>query len=146
MAIIHFSPRSSSTSLLRDSTHLYSAPSFSPKSLHHFFASNQRRRDSSLQFPSNTFNRSLELPIFHKWRIGVSFLAPFSDRSSDIESLKQQLLDAIAPLDRGAAATPEDQQLVEQVSCFLARLALSINLLVSSHFVASISLQLGYEI
>lgn len=132
MAIIH----RSSTSLLHASTHLHSAPLFSPISFCYFCRSNQRRRDSSLQFPSNGFGRSLESTASDEWRVGVSsFFAPFSDKSREIESLKQQLLDAIAPLDRGAAATPEDQQLVERVSCFIARFVSFHSSPVSSHSV-----------
>ncbi|XP_075477204.1 putative plastid-lipid-associated protein 4, chloroplastic isoform X2 [Primulina tabacum] len=48
-----------------------------------------------------------------KWRDRVSFISSFLDNSREIESLKQDLLEAIVPLDRGAAATPEDQQRIE---------------------------------
>ncbi|KAL1544462.1 putative plastid-lipid-associated protein 4, chloroplastic [Salvia divinorum] len=111
MAILHLSLPSSS--LLNSSIDLYSTALISPKRLLHF-SSNQHIRDASLQFPSYGSNRGFR--ISDKWRIGVSFFASFLDRSSEIESLKQQLLDAIAPLDRGADATPEDQQLVDQIA------------------------------
>lgn len=49
-----------------------------------------------------------------KWRNKVSFFAGFF-KTRDVESLKEQLFETIAPLDRGAEATPEDQQRVDQV-------------------------------
>ncbi|KAH6813533.1 Plastid-lipid associated protein PAP / fibrillin family protein [Perilla frutescens var. frutescens] len=110
MTILHLSPSSSAT-LLHSSTVAYSATIFSPKRGLHF-SSNHHSRDASL-------NRSQEFPISDKWRTGVSFFSPFLNKSSEIESLKQQLLDAIAPLDRGAAATAEDQRLVDQIACKL---------------------------
>nr|GMC83614.1 probable plastid-lipid-associated protein 4, chloroplastic isoform X1 [Ipomoea batatas] len=51
---------------------------------------------------------------YWKWRTRVSF--SFLSRSQDVESLKEELLEAIAPLDRGADATPEDQKLVDQIA------------------------------
>lgn len=108
MAILHLSP-SSATLFHNSTTECYTATS--PKRRFRF-PPNRHSRDVPL-------NRSLELPISDKWRTGVSFFSPFLDKSSEIESLKQQLLDAIAPLDRGAAATPEDQQLVDQIACKL---------------------------
>ncbi|GJN23589.1 hypothetical protein PR202_gb11253 [Eleusine coracana subsp. coracana] len=58
-----------------------------------------------------------------RWRAGVSsfsFLPPFlkGEGESDdkkAEKLKEELLAAIAPLDRGAEASPEDKEGVEQV-------------------------------
>ncbi|PHT41608.1 putative plastid-lipid-associated protein 4, chloroplastic [Capsicum baccatum] len=47
-----------------------------------------------------------------KWRAKVSFFPFFSTKTQDTESLKLELLEAIAPLDRGAEATPEDQKLI----------------------------------
>ncbi|XP_042043227.1 probable plastid-lipid-associated protein 4, chloroplastic [Salvia splendens] len=109
MAFLHLSPPSSSSSFLLNS----SIDSIYPKRLFHL-SSNQHNRDASLQLPSYSSNQGSRIPA--QWRIGVSFFVPFLDRSSEIESLKQQLLDAIAPLDRGADATPEDQQLVDQIA------------------------------
>ncbi|KAM3377648.1 putative plastid-lipid-associated protein 4, chloroplastic [Capsicum galapagoense] len=51
-----------------------------------------------------------------KWRAKVSFFPFFSTKTQDTESLKLELLEAIAPLDRGAEATPEDQKLVDQIA------------------------------
>lgn len=54
-----------------------------------------------------------------KWRASVSFFPAFLNKGKDAKVLKEELLEAIAPLDRGAEATPEDQQRVEQVTiCF----------------------------
>ncbi|ONM08373.1 putative plastid-lipid-associated protein 4 chloroplastic [Zea mays] len=59
-----------------------------------------------------------------RWRAGISsfpFLPPFftgNKGEKDAEKamrLKEELLDAIAPLDRGAEATPEDKERVEQI-------------------------------
>jgi hypothetical protein len=55
-----------------------------------------------------------------RWRAGVSsfsFLPPFltGNDAKKAEKLKEELLAAIAPLDRGAEATPEDKERVEQV-------------------------------
>jgi len=46
----------------------------------------------------------------------VSFFPGFLTKGRrDVGSLKLELYEAIAPLDRGAEATPEDQQRVDQV-------------------------------
>lgn len=57
-----------------------------------------------------------------KWRAKVSFFPAFLNKGKDAKTLKEELLQAIAPLDRGADATAEDQQTVDQVglnSCLL---------------------------
>ncbi|KAG8364113.1 hypothetical protein BUALT_Bualt19G0093000 [Buddleja alternifolia] len=100
---------SSSSTLLDNhySIDFYTANiSLSPKSLP--FSSNKNSREASLHLSNNGCNRNLEL--FRKWRAGVSFFSSFSVENEEIERLKQELLEAIAPLDRGAAATPEDRQ------------------------------------
>ncbi|CAI9103898.1 OLC1v1002486C1 [Oldenlandia corymbosa var. corymbosa] len=51
-----------------------------------------------------------------KWRTGVSLFQSFLTKEDNVESLKQELLDAISPLDRGAEATPQDQELVDQIA------------------------------
>ncbi|WKA00206.1 hypothetical protein VitviT2T_018589 [Vitis vinifera] len=51
-----------------------------------------------------------------KWRVGVSFFPAFLKKGKDAKALKEELLDAIAPLDRGADATLEDQQRVDQIA------------------------------
>lgn len=60
-------------------------------------------------------NKLFDLADSWKWRTQVSFFTGFLTKGRNAESLKEELYAAIAPLDRGAEATPEDQQLVEQV-------------------------------
>lgn len=45
----------------------------------------------------------------------MSFFPAFLSKRKDAATLKEELLEAISPLDRGAEATPEDQQRVDQV-------------------------------
>lgn len=52
-----------------------------------------------------------------KWRTRVSFFPAFlNNPKKNAKLIKQELLDAIAPLDRGAEATPEDQEMVDQIT------------------------------
>ncbi|XP_050209854.1 probable plastid-lipid-associated protein 4, chloroplastic [Mercurialis annua] len=51
-----------------------------------------------------------------KWRAKISFFPAFLKKKKDANVLKEELLDAIAPLDRGAEATPEDQQRVDEIA------------------------------
>ncbi|XP_041014001.1 probable plastid-lipid-associated protein 4, chloroplastic [Juglans microcarpa x Juglans regia] len=48
------------------------------------------------------------------WRTRISFFPGFLTKGRDAKSLKEELYATIGPLDRGAEATPEDQQRVEQ--------------------------------
>lgn len=64
-----------------------------------------------------------------KWRAKVSFFPAFLNKRKDTQPLKDELLDAIAPLDRGADATPEDQQTVDQVALCIPFCAFSFHLL-----------------
>ncbi|KAJ6706577.1 PLASTID-LIPID-ASSOCIATED PROTEIN 4 CHLOROPLASTIC-RELATED [Salix purpurea] len=50
------------------------------------------------------------------WRTAVSFFQSFSAKGNDVNSLKQQLLEAIAPLDRGVVATLQEQQRVDEIA------------------------------
>lgn len=54
----------------------------------------------------------------HKWRTQVSFFTGFlnNNKTKNAEAIKEELLEAIAPLDRGAEATPQDQQEIDQVN------------------------------
>ena len=47
----------------------------------------------------------------------MSFFPAFLKKGKDAKTLKEELLEAIAPLDRGADAPPEDQQRIDQVGC-----------------------------
>lgn len=46
----------------------------------------------------------------------VSFFPAFLTKGKDAKALKLELLEAIEPLDRGADATPEDQQRIDQLT------------------------------
>jgi hypothetical protein len=69
-----------------------------------------------------------------RWRAGVSslsFLPPFltgkgEHNDKKVEKLKEELLAAIAPLERGAEATPEDKERVEQVRSNTSFLPLTV--------------------
>ncbi|XP_052194455.1 probable plastid-lipid-associated protein 4, chloroplastic [Diospyros lotus] len=52
----------------------------------------------------------------HKWRTNVSFFTSFLSKPRDAKPIKEELLEAISPLDRGADATPEDQQRIDQIA------------------------------
>lgn len=54
-----------------------------------------------------------------KSRIGVSSFPSFQKKEKSREEVKEELFKAIEPLDRGAEATPEDQERVDQVILFL---------------------------
>ncbi|XP_021910094.1 probable plastid-lipid-associated protein 4, chloroplastic isoform X2 [Carica papaya] len=56
------------------------------------------------------------LPAYEKWRAKVSFFPAFLNKPKDATPLKQELLEAIAPLDRGAIASPDDQLRVDQIA------------------------------
>ncbi|KAJ0710738.1 putative plastid-lipid-associated protein [Helianthus annuus] len=74
---------------------------------------------SGVSFPAkpSTGGQQLTLtqsPIL-KWRVSVSFFSGLLNKTKDASSIKQELLEAIAPLDRGAEASPEDQEAIEQI-------------------------------
>ncbi|XP_022762243.1 probable plastid-lipid-associated protein 4, chloroplastic isoform X1 [Durio zibethinus] len=76
---------------------------------------------SSFHFPtkpvkSNSYNLSGTSAPDEKWRVNISFFPAFLNKGKDAKVLKEELLVAIAPLDRGADATPEDQQRVDQLA------------------------------
>ena len=75
-----------------------------------------------LRIPSNpnsaaptSINKLLTAAPSDKWRLRISFFPAFLKKGKDVGALKEELLEAIAPLDRGAEATPEDQEMVDQV-------------------------------
>ncbi|KAK6945585.1 Plastid lipid-associated protein/fibrillin conserved domain [Dillenia turbinata] len=90
---------------------------------------------SSLSFfvsrtlPSSSSLTTLSFPQSHsldklslggdKWKLRVSFF-PFpaflQKKGKDVNALKEELLDALAPLDRGADASPEDQLRIDQIA------------------------------
>lgn len=80
---------------------------------------------TSLSFPSiqNPHNTNT-CPLNKKWQTNVSFFPAFFNRTKDPTPIKQELLQAIAPLHRGADATPQDQQIVDQVCLILSHFLL----------------------
>ncbi|XP_015943695.1 probable plastid-lipid-associated protein 4, chloroplastic [Arachis duranensis] len=70
---------------------------------------------SSSNFP--IIIRTATTPQTEKWRAQVSFFPAFLKKGGkDANTIKQELLQAIAPLDRGADASPDDQQTVDQIA------------------------------
>ncbi|KAI4318497.1 hypothetical protein MLD38_032194 [Melastoma candidum] len=64
-------------------------------------------------------SRNVGLLPRDRWRVGVSFFPAFLNRNKkdkDPKVIKEELLDAIGPLDRGAEATPEDQERVDAIA------------------------------
>ncbi|KAL3324475.1 hypothetical protein AABB24_038556 [Solanum stoloniferum] len=79
---------------------------------------------TSFSFPSilnpHPHNNNTNIsPLNKKWQINVSFFPAFFNKTKDPTPIKQELLQAIAPLDRGADATPQDQQIIDQIACRL---------------------------
>lgn len=74
----------------------------------------------NFHFPTKpTIQKNLNLSgnrVTEKWRANVSFFPAFLKKGPSAEKIKEELLEAIAPLDRGAEATPEDQQIVDQIA------------------------------
>ena len=79
-------------------------------------------------FPSFSTNKTptavtqLQTPLTYdqKWRVSISFFSSLlTKKGKDATALKEELLQAIAPLDRGAKATSEDEQRVDQVGSLL---------------------------
>lgn len=81
-----------------------------------------RTKQSQRRFLLNTGNleaRNSE-GLLEKSRIGVSFFPSFlKKKGKSREEVKEELFKAIEPLDRGAEATPEDQERIDQVILFL---------------------------
>ncbi|KAF9599848.1 hypothetical protein IFM89_001794 [Coptis chinensis] len=70
---------------------------------------------------NNTSIRTNELSLkitthSEKWRAGVSFIPSFFKTKKDVKALKEELLEAISLLDRGADATPEDQERIDKMA------------------------------
>ena len=70
--------------------------------------------------------------LSRKWRTRVSFFQGFLTKPKDATPVKEELLQAIQPLDRGAEASPDDQLTIDQVLCsflwFLVGQLLPLNL------------------
>nr|AFK48988.1 unknown [Lotus japonicus] len=88
---------------------------FHPKLLHFNLPSSSSSSHFPVRFP--IYHTSHSLAISEKWRAKVSFFPAFlNNKRKDASTIKQELLDAIAPLDRGADATLEDQQTIDQIA------------------------------
>ncbi|OIW13609.1 hypothetical protein TanjilG_07951 [Lupinus angustifolius] len=59
---------------------------------------------------------NLQLSISEKWRSNVSFFPSFFTKGKDANTIKQDLIQAISSLDRGAQATPLDQLTIDQIA------------------------------
>ncbi|KAL9451290.1 hypothetical protein AB3S75_012949 [Citrus x aurantiifolia] len=69
-------------------------------------------RTHSVFYPRN--QKPLNSSVSDKRRNRVSFFSGFSTKR--VESFKEELFQAIKPLDRGAEASPEDQARVDQIA------------------------------
>ncbi|XP_058760943.1 probable plastid-lipid-associated protein 4, chloroplastic isoform X2 [Vicia villosa] len=71
------------------------------------------------QFNTTHFKSPPSISNSKKWRNKVSFFQDFltgGNKERDIQSLKDELYETIAPLERGAEATSEDQQRVDKIA------------------------------
>lgn len=103
----------SSSSLLSGNTHYYSLL----KPLH-FHSSSSRFPIKPSIYHNHNHSHNVAV-ISEKWRTNVSFFPSFLKKGKDANIIKEELLEAIAQLDRGADATPEDQQTVDQVDFYI---------------------------
>lgn len=105
---------------LLNTTHCTTTLDSSPKLLHFHSPSSSPSRfpikpTTTYDYETSHNYISRASSASEKWRANVSFFPAFLNRGKDAKTLKDELLEAIAPLDRGADATPEDQQRVDQV-------------------------------
>ncbi|KAL4580692.1 hypothetical protein LXL04_016893 [Taraxacum kok-saghyz] len=72
---------------------------------------------STITFPAKltTTHHHFSVTPISKWRTNVSFLTSFLNKPKDATPIKEELLEAIAPLDRGSEASDEDQEIIEQI-------------------------------
>ncbi|KAG4945341.1 hypothetical protein AAZX31_15G045300 [Glycine max] len=85
----------------------------------HFHFHAQPLSLSSSHFPINirpSTHHHVHVSHNHKWRAKVSFFTSFLKKGKDAKIIKEEMLEAIAPLDRGADATPQDQQTIDQIA------------------------------
>ncbi|KAG9455249.1 hypothetical protein H6P81_008153 [Aristolochia fimbriata] len=78
-------------------------------------------RSAKLGFSQNFRPNDVELQKgngrVEKWRANVSFFPSFlQKKGKDKDALKDELFEAIAPLDRGAEATEDDKQRVDEIA------------------------------
>ncbi|CAO2812936.1 unnamed protein product [Amaranthus hypochondriacus] len=80
-------------------------------------------QSSNLQYPIKPTSQNHSNPPFFSdqcsrrssTKTHVSFFPAFFTKTQDAKALKLELLEAIEPLDRGADASPEDQQRIDQL-------------------------------
>ncbi|KAF8013998.1 hypothetical protein BT93_I1760 [Corymbia citriodora subsp. variegata] len=70
----------------------------------------------AVSLPSGKLLPSTRVASSPSRRRRVSFFSGLVTKSEDVRRLKEELLDAIAPLDRGAEATPDDQLRVDRIA------------------------------
>ncbi|CAL0334327.1 unnamed protein product [Lupinus luteus] len=87
---------------------LSSASLLSPHHHHHHL----HPTHSSSLFHTN----HLQLSTSHKWRSNISFFPSFFTKAKDPNTIKEDLIQAITSLDRGAQATPQDQLNIDQIA------------------------------
>ncbi|XP_052206061.1 probable plastid-lipid-associated protein 4, chloroplastic [Diospyros lotus] len=119
MAILSSSSRSSAILLFSISNTSSSSPASSIAPSPNPIALSPKRPNTSLirvQSIPRINLEPLESSGREKRRTRVSFLSSFLTKERDGESLKEELLDAIAPLDRGADATPQDQERIDRIA------------------------------
>ncbi|XP_078155371.1 putative plastid-lipid-associated protein 4, chloroplastic [Carex rostrata] len=96
-----------------------STPSLPRRSQRRISQVSVRTKQSQRRFLLNTGNleaRNSE-GLLEKSRIGVSFFPSFlKKKGKSREDVKEELFKAIEPLDRGAEATPEDQERIDQIA------------------------------
>lgn len=90
-----------------------SSTSIAPALIHSHFPTKSNAR--FLQINSDNL-LSPNSSSTEKWRAQVSFFPAFLSKRKDVAALKEELLEAIAPLERGAEASLEDQQRVDQIA------------------------------
>ncbi|KAL9243981.1 hypothetical protein vseg_017806 [Gypsophila vaccaria] len=101
---------SSSSTTTITSVHSHSLPSYTPSTLH-FLSSKPFQKPLLFTADHCSNNRS---DVF---KTRVSFLpAFFTNKSKNAGVIKEELLEAIVPLDRGAAASPDDQLRIDQLT------------------------------
>ncbi|KAJ4823280.1 hypothetical protein Tsubulata_028457 [Turnera subulata] len=81
-----------------------------------FLSSNYQTQKEYSCFKSNRFKLYNNVPDTGKWRVSDSFFQAFVKKDEGIEALKEELFEMIAPLDRGAEATPQDQERVDKIA------------------------------
>ncbi|GFP87117.1 probable plastid-lipid-associated protein 4 chloroplastic [Phtheirospermum japonicum] len=88
-----------------------------PKLRHLSAAVNFRADLHNHGLPTSVAASPPQYAALRQWRTRVSFFTNLlsSNKAKTAEAIKEELLEAIAPLDRGAEATPEDQQTIDQI-------------------------------